>query len=72
MSEYKYDIDPPVRCSNCSNNLIEYLKSDRQLIELMLNNNEYKKNILKQFLIFSRNKTLLTKILDPEIRRVLT
>ncbi|AXY04608.1 virus redox protein [Fowlpox virus] len=72
MSDYKYSIDPPVRCSNCSNNLVEYLKSDRQLIKLMLNNNEYKKNILKQFLIFSRNKTLLTKILDPEIRRVLT
>ncbi|QRI42957.1 virion redox protein [Cheloniid poxvirus 1] len=71
MTEYKYDIDPPVRCSNCSTNLVELLKSDRQLIELTLSGNEYKRTILKHFLMFSRNKTLLTKILDPEILKVL-
>lgn len=69
--EYVYKIDPPMRCSNCSNNLVEILKSDKELIEFTINNNKYKKNVLKGFLVSSRNKTLLTKILDPEIVRAI-
>lgn len=67
--EYKYIINPPVRCSNCSTNLVEILKTDRQLIELAINGNETKKNKLRTFLSFSKNKKLLTHILDPEIRK---
>ncbi|UOX38867.1 virus redox protein [Finch poxvirus] len=71
MEVYKYNIDPPIRCSSCSVNLVELLKADRQLIEFTLCSNDYKKTVLKRFIRFSRNKTLLTKILDPEILKVL-
>ncbi|AAL40571.1 S-S bond formation pathway protein [Monkeypox virus] len=77
MSWYeKYNIvlNPPKRCSStCSDNLTTILSEDgTNIIRAILYSQPKKLKILQDFLTTSRNKMFLYKILDDEIRRVLT
>ncbi|SPN67953.1 CPXV134 protein [Cowpox virus] len=76
MSWYeKYNIvlNPPKRCSSaCSDNLTTILAEDGNNIRAILYSQSQKLKVLQDFLATSRNKMFLYKILDDEIRRVLT
>ncbi|ABD97472.1 unknown [Cowpox virus] len=76
MSWYeKYNIvlNPPKRCSSaCSDNLTTILAEDGNNIRAILYSQPQKLKVLQDFLATSRNKMFLYKILDDEIRRVLT
>ncbi|ADZ29243.1 S-S bond formation pathway protein [Cowpox virus] len=76
MSWYeKYNIvlNPPKRCSSaCSDNLTTILAEDGNNIRAILYSQPKKLKVLQDFLATSRNKMFLYKILDDEIRRVLT
>ncbi|ADZ30100.1 S-S bond formation pathway protein [Cowpox virus] len=76
MSWYeKYNIvlNPPKRCSStCSDNLTTMLAEDGNNIRAILYSQPQKLKVLQDFLATSRNKMFLYKILDDEIRRVLT
>ncbi|UPV00371.1 S-S bond formation pathway protein (Cop-A2.5L) [Cowpox virus] len=76
MSWYeKYNIvlNPPKRCSSaCSDNLTTILAEDGNNIRAILYSQPQKLKVVQDFLATSRNKMFLYKILDDEIRRVLT
>ncbi|SNB48289.1 CPXV134 protein [Cowpox virus] len=76
MSWYKkYNIvlNPPKRCSSaCADNLTTILAEDGNNIRAILYSQPKKLKVLQDFLATSRNKMFLYKILDDEIRRVLT
>ncbi|AGY97645.1 CPXV134 protein [Cowpox virus] len=76
MSWYeKYNIvlNPPKRCSSsCADNLTTILAEDGNNIRAILYSQPQKLKVLQDFLATSRNKMFLYKILDDEIRRVLT
>ncbi|ARR30947.1 CPXV134 protein [Cowpox virus] len=76
MSWYeKYNIvlNPPKRCSSaCADNLTTMLSEDGNNIRAILYSQPQKLKVLQDFLATSRNKMFLYKILDDEIRRVLT
>ncbi|ATI21038.1 S-S bond formation pathway protein [Western grey kangaroopox virus] len=69
---YSFKLSPPRRCTSCGSATVELLKTDREHVRMVLLSNHRKLKTLKSFLELSRNKKLFTKILDPEIRRVLT
>ncbi|AOP31810.1 S-S bond formation pathway protein [Volepox virus] len=75
MSWYeKYNIvlNPPKKCSSCSDNLTTLLAEDGDNIRMILYSQPNKLKVLQDFLATSRNKMFLYKILDDEVRRVLT
>ncbi|QDJ95038.1 S-S bond formation pathway protein [Hypsugopox virus] len=71
-TKYTVTLDPPKRCSTCQTNLYEALSEDTKTIKAALESQPNKLIILKSFLLFCKNKTFLYKILDLEIKRVLT
>ncbi len=71
-SDYTVDLDPPKKCSKCSISLTTFLSEDRENIKMMIVSQPEKLKTLKSFLASSRNKEFSYKVLDDEIRRVLT
>ncbi|ASK51299.1 S-S bond formation pathway protein [Eptesipox virus] len=71
-NKYTVVLDPPKRCSKCQTNLYEALSEDVETIKAALESQPNKLIVLKSFLAFCKNKTFLYKILDLEIKRVLT
>ncbi|AXN75355.1 S-S bond formation pathway protein [Orthopoxvirus akhmetapox] len=70
---YTVVLDPPKRCSSsCSDNLTTLLAEDGENIRVILYSQPKKLKVLQDFLTTSRNKMFLYKILDDEVRRVLT
>ncbi|QED21280.1 S-S bond formation pathway protein [Borealpox virus] len=69
---YTVVLDPPKKCSSCSDNLTTLLVEDGENIRMILYSQPEKLKVLQDFLATSRNKMFLYKILDDEVRRVLT
>ncbi|AST09312.1 S-S bond formation pathway [Murmansk poxvirus] len=69
---YNIVLNPPKRCSKCNENLMTLLADDGNNIRMILYSQPNKLKILRDFLATSRNKMFLYKILDNEVRRVLT
>ncbi|ABI99257.1 hypothetical protein [Moosepox virus GoldyGopher14] len=70
--KYHINLNPPRRCSRCLANLFEFLSEDSETIKMVLESQPNKLRILKEFLSACRNKEFIYKILDDEIKRVLT
>ncbi|QHR82633.1 thioredoxin-like protein [Brazilian porcupinepox virus 1] len=70
--KYNVKLEPPRRCSRCLANLFEYVTKDSETIKMVLETEENKLKVLKDFLSAFGNKDFIYKILDSEVRRVLT
>ncbi|AAR07449.1 93L [Yaba monkey tumor virus] len=70
--KYNVVLDEPKKCSKCFSNLFEYIVQDSETMKIMLEDQPKKLQTLKRFLSATRNKHFTYKILDEEIRRVLT
>ncbi|ABQ43568.1 redox virion protein [Tanapox virus] len=71
-SKYNIVLDKPKKCSKCFSNLFEYIIQDKETMKIMLESQPEKMQTLKNFLSTTRNKHFTYKILDEEVRRVLT
>ncbi|AAF17975.1 gp091L [Rabbit fibroma virus] len=70
--KYSVILDPPKKCSKCLANLFDYITEDSGTIKMVLESQPNKLKVLKEFLSAIRNKEFIYKILDEEVRRVLT
>ncbi|WZD65943.1 thioredoxin-like protein [Bovine papular stomatitis virus] len=68
---YSVTLDPPRRCTRCSLNLTRFVNEDRDNAMMLIASQPNRARILGEFLVFCRNKSMDTKVLDREIRRVL-
>ncbi|AGU99774.1 m91L [Myxoma virus] len=71
-AKYSVTLDPPKKCSKCLANLFDYITEDSNTIKMVLESQPNKLKVLKEFLSAIRNKEFIYKILDEEVRRVLT